>query len=170
MSDTAIGATSDRRVMSHEVERPRGVPQPVAEALGPGDGVTVGVSRLVHPPGADRDRLLLQRRSLQERMAGLLASAGGGRTLTNALFTDPRYRSAIPQSFKLAILTVIIAVPLGHPLRDRDRPLARASRQRAPTSRCCSSFVLPEIVIGVSMFLVFTYLLKISSTSGRPRR
>jgi spermidine/putrescine transport system permease protein len=77
----------------------------------------------------------------------------------NALFTDPGYRSAIPQSFKLAIGTTIVAVILGTLFaiaidRWHGRPAAGAN------FGMLLSFVLPEIVIGVSMFLVITELLE----------
>jgi spermidine/putrescine transport system permease protein len=77
----------------------------------------------------------------------------------DSLFTDPTFRDAIPQSFKLSLLTVLIAVPLGTLFaigldRWRGRPASVAN------FTMLFSFVLPEIVIGVSMFLVITYLLK----------
>jgi spermidine/putrescine transport system permease protein len=77
----------------------------------------------------------------------------------DSLFHDPAFRGAIPQSFKLAILTVLIAVPLGTLFaialdRWHGRPASTAN------FTMLFSFVLPEIVIGVSMFLLVTYLLK----------
>ncbi len=78
---------------------------------------------------------------------------------TDALFTDPGFRDAIPQSFKLSILTVLIAVPLGTIFaigidRWHGRPAQGAN------FGMLLSFVLPEIVIGVAMYLVITFLLK----------
>ena len=78
----------------------------------------------------------------------------------DSLFHDPALRSAIVQSLKLSILTVLVAVPLGDPVRDRPRPVARTPGRRARTSRMLFSFVLPEIIIGVALYLVVTYLLK----------
>jgi spermidine/putrescine transport system permease protein len=77
---------------------------------------------------------------------------------TDSLFHDPTFRDAIPQSFKLSLLTVLIAVPLGTLFaialdRWHGRPASGSNFVML------FSFVLPEIVIGVSMFLVVTYLL-----------
>lgn len=77
----------------------------------------------------------------------------------DSLFHDPAFRGAIPQSFKLSLLTVLIAVPLGTLFaigldRWRGRPASIAN------FTMLFSFVLPEIVVGVSMFLVVTFLLK----------
>jgi spermidine/putrescine transport system permease protein len=77
----------------------------------------------------------------------------------NALFTDPGYRSAIPQSFRLAIITTIVAVILGTLFAIAiDRWHGRPAD--GTNFVMLLSFVLPEIVIGVSMFLVITELLK----------
>ena len=56
--------------------------------------------------------------------------------------------------------TVLIAVPLGTLFaigidRWHGRPAARRELHR-----CCFSFVVPEIILGVSLFLLFTNLLK----------
>lgn len=77
----------------------------------------------------------------------------------DSLFRDPAFRDAIPQSFKLSLLTVLVAVPLGTLFaialdRWRGRPASTAN------FTMLFSFVLPEIVVGVSMFLVITFLLK----------
>lgn len=77
----------------------------------------------------------------------------------NSLFKDPTFRDAILQSFKLSLLTVLIAVPLGTLFaigldRWRGRPASVANFSML------FSFVLPEIVVGVSMYLVVAYLLK----------
>ena len=71
---------------------------------------------------------------------------------------DPTLRGALTQSIKLSLLTTLIAVPLGVAFAiglDRWRGADRARR----TSSCCFSFVTPEIIMGVSLFLVFTKLL-----------
>jgi spermidine/putrescine transport system permease protein len=76
-----------------------------------------------------------------------------------SLFTDPTIRAGIAQSLKLSVGTMIIAVPLGVAFaigldRWRGRVAAGANFMML------LSFVMPEIIIGVSMFEVFNYLLK----------
>jgi spermidine/putrescine transport system permease protein len=76
-----------------------------------------------------------------------------------SLFTDPTIRSGIAQSLKLSIGTMLIAVPMGVAFaigldRWRGRVAAGAN------FLMLLSFVMPEIIIGVSMFEVFNYLLK----------
>lgn len=84
--------------------------------------------------------------------------APGGDT-QGSLFTDPTIRSGIAQSLKLSIGTMVVAVPLGVAFaigldRWRGRVAAGAN------FLMLLSFVMPEIIIGVSMFEVFAYLLK----------
>lgn len=86
---------------------------------------------------------------------------------TDSILHDPIYRDAIIQSFKLSFLTVLFAVPLGTLFaigldRWRGRPASIAN------FTMLFSFVLPEIVIGVSMFLVITFLLKDFVSLGTP--
>jgi spermidine/putrescine transport system permease protein len=74
------------------------------------------------------------------------------------LFQDPDLHSAIIQTYKLSFLTMIIAVPLGVAFaigidRWRGRLATGASFLMLLT------FVMPEIIIGVSMLLVFQHLL-----------
>ena len=77
----------------------------------------------------------------------------------NSLFKDPGFSNAIPQSFRLAIITTIVAVILGTLFAIA---IDRWHGRPADGSNFVMllSFVLPEIVIGVSMFLVITELLK----------
>jgi spermidine/putrescine transport system permease protein len=75
-----------------------------------------------------------------------------------SLFTSPDLHAAIIQTLKLSIVSMIIAVPLGVSFaigldRWRGRPAATANFVMLV------SFVVPEIIIGVAMFLFFTYLL-----------
>ena len=77
----------------------------------------------------------------------------------NSLFHDPALRSAIVQSIKLSFGTMIVAVPLGVLFaigldRWRGRPAAGANFVML------LSFVMPEIILGVSMFYLFTFLYK----------
>lgn len=75
----------------------------------------------------------------------------------DSLWTDPVLRTAMFQTFKLSFLTVLLAVPLGTAFaigidRWRGRPAAGAN------FTMLFSFVVPEIILGVSLFLVFTNL------------
>jgi spermidine/putrescine transport system permease protein len=75
----------------------------------------------------------------------------------DSLWTDPALRTAMFQTFKLSLLTVVIAVPLGTLFalgvdRWRGRPAAGAN------FTMLFSFVVPEIILGVSLFLLFTKL------------
>ena len=84
----------------------------------------------------------------------------------NSLFHDPALRSAIVQSVKLSSITMVIAVPLGLTFaigldRWRGRPAGGANFVML------LSFVMPEIIIGVSMFYLFRYLYRFVP-SGTP--
>jgi spermidine/putrescine transport system permease protein len=76
----------------------------------------------------------------------------------DSLWTDPGLRSAMSQTFRLSLLTVLVAVPLGTLFaigidRWRGRPATTAN------FFMLFSFVSPEIILGVSLFLLFTNLL-----------
>jgi len=78
---------------------------------------------------------------------------------SGALFVSPELRAALIQSLRLSFLTMFIAVPLGVAFA------IGISRWRGPAPAGANflmlfSFVIPEIIIGISMFLFFTYLLK----------
>jgi spermidine/putrescine transport system permease protein len=73
----------------------------------------------------------------------------------DSLWNDAGLRAAMFQTFKLSIVTVLIAVPLGTAFaigvdRWRGRPAATAN------VFMLFSFVIPEIILGVSLFLLFT--------------
>lgn len=75
----------------------------------------------------------------------------------DSLWNDPALRSAMIQTFKLSMLTVLVAVPLGTMFaigidRWRGRPAATAN------FFMLFSFVIPEIILGTSLFLLFTNL------------
>lgn len=77
----------------------------------------------------------------------------------NSLFHDPGLHSALVQSLRLSGITMILAVPLGTAFaigldRWRGRPASAAN------FAMLLSFVMPEIILGVSLFLLFTYLFK----------
>ncbi|MGQ0669444.1 MAG: ABC transporter permease [Actinomycetota bacterium] len=78
---------------------------------------------------------------------------------TDSLWRDPALRSALFQSVKLSVLTMLIAVPLGTSFaialdRWRGRPASVAN------FAMLFSFLIPEIIVGVSLFLVITFLLR----------
>lgn len=72
---------------------------------------------------------------------------------------NPEYRSALNQSLKLAALTMLVATPIGVSLA---LGLARWRGRGAKPANFLMLFplVTPEIVMGVSLFLVFTQLFK----------
>jgi spermidine/putrescine transport system permease protein len=76
----------------------------------------------------------------------------------DSVWHDPTLRGALFQSLKLASLTMLIAVPLGVLFAiGLDRWRGRAS---GPANfLMLFSFVTPEIIMGVSLFLVFVKLL-----------
>jgi len=77
-----------------------------------------------------------------------------------SLFVSPELHAALNQSLRLSIATMFIAVPIGVAFA------IGISRWRGPAPGGANflmlfSFVIPEIIIGISMFLFFTYLLKV---------
>ena len=76
---------------------------------------------------------------------------------SDSVMNDPSLRHALAQSFKLAGADVLIAVPLGVALA---LGLARWRGRGAGTSNFIMLFplVTPEIVMGVSLLLVFTHI------------
>ncbi len=77
----------------------------------------------------------------------------------DSLWHEPSLHAAMIQTFKLSIITVFLAVPIGTAFaigidRWRGRPAASANFVML------LSFVVPEIILGVSLFLLFTNLVK----------
>jgi len=75
----------------------------------------------------------------------------------DSLWNDPALRSAMFQTFRLSLFTVLLAVPIGTAFaigvdRWRGRPAAGAN------FTMLFSFVVPEIILGVSLFLLFLNL------------
>jgi spermidine/putrescine transport system permease protein len=75
----------------------------------------------------------------------------------DSLLHDPALRGAMVQTFRLSIITVLLAVPIGTLFaigvdRWRGRPAAGAN------FLMLFSFVVPEIILGVSLFLLFLNL------------
>jgi len=78
---------------------------------------------------------------------------------TGSLFASPELHAALIQSLRLSFLTMFVAVPIGVAFA------IGISRWRGPAPAGANflmlfSFVIPEIIIGIAMFLFFTYLLK----------
>jgi len=77
----------------------------------------------------------------------------------DSLFRDEALRAAMFHTFRLSIPTAIIAVGLGTAFAiGIDRWHGRPAR--GANFLMLLSFVLPEMILGVSLFLLFTYLLK----------
>jgi spermidine/putrescine transport system permease protein len=78
---------------------------------------------------------------------------------TESLWRRPDLTQALQQSVKLALLTMVIAVPLGVLFAiGIDRWRGRGSG--TANFSMLFSFVIPEIILGVSLYLLFTNLLK----------
>ena len=86
---------------------------------------------------------------------------------TDSLLRDEAMRAAMAQTYKLAILTVLIAVPLGTLFAiGIDRWHGRPAR--AANFTMLLSFVVPEIILGVSLYILFTNLLQGLVPLGTP--
>ena len=82
-----------------------------------------------------------------------------------SLFTDPAAHSAIYQTIWLSIITMAIAVPLGVAFAIAlDRWHGRPAR--GSNFLMLVSFVVPEIIIGVALYLFFTHVFTAFSTLG----
>jgi spermidine/putrescine transport system permease protein len=78
---------------------------------------------------------------------------------TDSLWHDPDLHNAIFQTLRLSIGTMLIAVPLGVLFAvGLDRWRGRVAT--GANFLMLLSFVMPEIIIGIAMFFVLTYLLK----------
>ena len=76
---------------------------------------------------------------------------------TLSVLNDPSLRSALSQSLKIALLTMLIATPIGVGLAiGLARWLGRGAR--AANTLMLFPLITPEIVMGVALFLVFTNL------------
>jgi spermidine/putrescine transport system permease protein len=78
---------------------------------------------------------------------------------TDSILHDTAIRTAMIQTFKLSIITVIIAVPLGTLFAiGIDRWHGRPAR--SANFVMLLSFVVPEIILGVSLYILFTSLFR----------
>ena len=78
---------------------------------------------------------------------------------SDSLLHDPELHSAVIQSLKLSLSTMVIAVPMGVAFAlgiDRWRGRAAAGANFV----MLLSFVMPEIILGLALFFVFSFLLK----------
>jgi spermidine/putrescine transport system permease protein len=76
---------------------------------------------------------------------------------TDSILHDPAIRAAMVQTYKLSILTVLVAVPLGTLFAiGIDRWHGRPAR--TANFVMLLSFVVPEIILGVSLYILFTSL------------
>ena len=76
---------------------------------------------------------------------------------TDSIMHDPAIRAAMVQTYKLSLLTVIVAVPLGTLFAiGIDRWHGRPAR--TANFVMLLSFVVPEIILGVSLYILFTSL------------
>jgi spermidine/putrescine transport system permease protein len=77
----------------------------------------------------------------------------------NSVFHNPLLRNAVEQTIRLAVLTTVIAVPLGVAFA------IGINRWRTKTSATFNfvmvfSYVIPELIFGVAMFFLFTQFFK----------
>jgi spermidine/putrescine transport system permease protein len=77
----------------------------------------------------------------------------------DSLFHDPALRSALVQSLRLSLITMLVAVPLGTLFA------IAIDRWHTPPASIANfsmlfSFVVPEIILGVALYLLFTNLLR----------
>ena len=86
---------------------------------------------------------------------------------TDSLLRDAAMRAAMAQTYKLAFLTVLVAVPLGTLFAiGIDRWHGRPAR--AANFTMLLSFVVPEIILGVSLYILFTNLMQGLVPLGTP--
>ena len=167
------GTVSER----HPVDRRKQGPAPLAPSqstktpLGwwrnPGAGLHpwlshLDLSRVVAVARAHRHWDFVQLGTIELRLAGVLHPVVVGTSSIRphrGAVHKPELHAALVQSLRLSFLTMFIAVPIGVAFA------IGISRWRGPALACANflmlfSFVIPEIIIGISMFLFFTYLLK----------
>jgi spermidine/putrescine transport system permease protein len=86
---------------------------------------------------------------------------------TDSLLHDAAMRSAMIQTYKLAIITVLVSVPLGTLFAiGIDRWHGRPAR--AANFTMLLSFGVPEIILGVSLYILFTNLFQGVVPLGTP--
>ena len=104
------------------------------------------------------DPVLVQRRPLAQRLAGLLDCAGGRGDPNLSIFHDPTTRNALDaQPRRWPALDMVIATPLGV-LLALGLARWRGRGSGAANGLMLVPLVTPEIVMAVSLLLVFTQL------------
>ncbi len=91
---------------------------------------------------------------------------------TNSVLHNPQLHAAVIQTFRLSVLVTVIAVPLGVAFA------LGINRWRGPIPMTFNfvmilSYVVPELIFGVSMFIVFTTLFSsvhLGTLAGDERR
>lgn len=83
----------------------------------------------------------------------------GTRSAAESLWYDPELRTAMLHSLRLAVFTMVVAVPLGVLFAiGVDRWRGRIPHGASFT--VLLSFVVPEIILAIALFLAFTFLLR----------
>jgi spermidine/putrescine transport system permease protein len=78
---------------------------------------------------------------------------------TDSILHDPAIKQAMIQTYKLSLLTVLVAVPIGTLFAiGIDRWHGRPAR--GANFVMLLSFVVPEIILGVSLYILFTSLFR----------
>jgi spermidine/putrescine transport system permease protein len=82
----------------------------------------------------------------------------GSPAAAESLWYNPEFRTALMQSLRLAVLTMLVAVPLGVLFAiGMDRWRGRVPSAAGFTMLL--SFIVPEIILAIALFLAFTFLL-----------
>ena len=158
-----VMAAARTRKLSHARERPGARRQPLGPASRP-RGHDVDVRRLVRRSRAPRRAVLVQRRAQPVELAGLLDPLVHGPV--GSVFHDESLQLALRNTLVLAVLTMLVATPLGVAFAiGLSRWKSRAAT--ASDGVLLLPLVTPEIVSGVSLFLVFTSLYE-AVPLGRP--
>ena len=151
--------TRRRTDRAHHARRRRPgrlAPQPLAEAALPA-GDHLGLPDVVDRPGRDRRDLLVQLRAGRGARGRGSRCVGGTRTRSTRSGHDPALRSAMFQTLQALADHDAARGAARHAFaigvdRWRGRPAAGANFSML------FSFVVPEIILGVSLFLLFTNL------------
>ena len=155
MASTVGESVSSLRAEPAEVPaRPRA--EPVAAAVGDG-GLHLAVHRVVDRPDRDRGAVLVQQGRIPGHVAGLLDQVVCRNQVTSVLH-NPSLHHAVIQTLILGGLTTVICVPIGVGFA------IGIDRWRRRTANGLNfvmifSFVIPELLLAVALFLLVTQAL-----------